>query len=97
MTSPTSSCCYSNTQIASDRSERVCCNISFQKTAALVVLLIGTLFLVTGIYLLLSGIGTIAATTTGCSLIVGGSIFLFGAAMIIRKKICYSNSFNIKN
>jgi hypothetical protein len=73
----------------------ILCQVSKERTHALVLSLIGALFLSTGLYLFLSGIGTLASVTAGCFLFIGGVGFLFGALMMIRKSLCSCNENNL--
>jgi hypothetical protein len=63
--------------------KRALCWISKERTTAVVLFLIGLMFVATGLYLLVGKIGTIASFPTGCALLVaglgslGGSTFLF--------------------
>ena len=71
-------------KLSADKDKKSLCQAPKDKMLALVLLLIGSLFIATGLYLLLGSIGTIPAIFLGSALLAGGASFLlFGSIKIL--------------
>jgi hypothetical protein len=71
-------------------SYKVICGTSVDRATALVLFLIGLSFVFTGLYLLLSGIGTIPCMCFGSGLLIAG------AGFIVQSNFNFFKAFNNK-
>jgi hypothetical protein len=70
-----------------DSEPRVVCQISNSRITGVVFFFLGHVFLATSLYLLLGGIGTIPALSTGYTFLALGVGFAFGGAYLFFKSL----------
>lgn len=74
-------------RISAEKEPETVCQVSKDRTTALVLFLIGIAFIGTGLYLLLAGVGTIPTLSIGCALLAAGSGCFFGGNFLFFKSI----------